>query len=106
MGTTIRVTRLRTGYRDRLRRYRVLVDGLTIGRLRRGESVEVPVSAGRHTVRVKIDWTGSPTEVVDVAEGTTESFECEPSGLARDGMWDLQEQGRYVTLRRLGAEGG
>jgi hypothetical protein len=63
---TIAVQRTDKPWPDRLRRYAVVIDGTVAGNLRRGESVEVPVPAGRHEVRLKIDWCSSPSVAVDV----------------------------------------
>ena len=54
-----------SGYADRIRKYRVLVDGTEVGRLGDGESLTVEVQPGPHTVQAKIDWCGS--RVLDLA---------------------------------------
>ena len=42
-----------------LRRYEVYVDGKRVGRLRRGELVNIPVAVGSHSVQVRISWCSS-----------------------------------------------
>ena len=76
---TIAITRRREGFVDRLRSYRILIDQKEAGRLRRGESFEIAVHPGRHAVRMKIDWTGSPTVDVDVGENERVALECGPN---------------------------
>ncbi len=71
------------GYRDRVRRYKVLVDGVERGALGEGEQIEVPVAPGAHTFRAAIDWTGSRTVPVEVRPGQTVRFSIEPNG----GVW-------------------
>ena len=63
------VRRVPGGYRDLLGGYRLEVDGVEAGRIRRGEQLELPVLAGRHGVRAAIDWTGSPVVEVEVLAG-------------------------------------
>ena len=51
-------------YPDRLRAYKVLVDGEVVGRLRAGQTIEVDVQPGLHVVQARIDWCRSaPLEV-------------------------------------------
>jgi hypothetical protein len=72
----IRVTRMGGMFRDFLRAYKLLVDGEVRGRVRPRKSVEVEVEPGPHEVRMKIDWTGSPTHTVDLRAGETAHFVC------------------------------
>ena len=44
---------------DALRAYKVVVDGETAGKVRRGKRVRVDVAPGQHEVWMKIDWTKS-----------------------------------------------
>lgn len=62
---SITITRGRA-FADGLRIYSVLVDDTRIGTLRQGEAFRCDVGAGRHEVRLAVDWCGSPTIVVDV----------------------------------------
>jgi len=50
-----------TGYADRLRSYRVMLDGKEIGRIGNGETKSFPVGPGQHELVVKIDWCSSTT---------------------------------------------
>jgi len=74
-NTVIRVTRTKS-YADRIRAYRVLVDGQEAARINAGQTVEIPVDAGAHSVVAKLDWCGSPTLHCDVHEGETVELEC------------------------------
>ena len=55
-----------TGWYARFRAYRVLIDGVVVGRIRPGETLWFPVARGDHRVRLKVDWTGSREVVVTV----------------------------------------
>ena len=41
-----------------------------------GQTVEVPVASGTHSIVVKVDWCGSPTRHVTIDAGETVLFEC------------------------------
>jgi len=62
----IEIQRKAVPWRDRVRAYRVLIDGEAVGKIGDGDTAEFEVSPGRHTVRLGIAWTGSPEVVVDV----------------------------------------
>ena len=47
------------GWTDKLRKYKILLDGVEIGRLGEGEKLTHQVSEGLHVIRAKIDWCGS-----------------------------------------------
>jgi hypothetical protein len=83
----ITVHRPRGGWRDFARSYRIEIDGELRGRLWRGQSMDVPVPAGRHVVRAAIDWTGSEDLDVDVGVGSCTRVRVEPSGRAWEALW-------------------
>jgi len=60
-NATIVLSRRRGGYRDILRSYLVTIDGKELAKIKRGQTVELPVTAGSHEVFVKIDWCRSPS---------------------------------------------
>jgi hypothetical protein len=55
MATGIKLSR-DAGYADRLRAYRVLVDGVEIGRIGNGETKSFETVTGRHQLAIRIDW--------------------------------------------------
>ncbi|MEV7216923.1 hypothetical protein AB0O31_28010 [Kitasatospora cineracea] len=77
-GSRLLVSRDRTRKRDKWRAYRVLVDGVVVGKVRRGGSVAVEVPTGRHMIQVKIDWCGSPKVLVTVGTGREYRMKCGP----------------------------
>jgi hypothetical protein len=50
----IRLTRGK-GYADRLRAYKVVLDGQPVDDIRAGEIKDVPVTSGHHTLQLKVD---------------------------------------------------
>lgn len=68
VGTLV-VERPPAKWRDRLRRYVILVDAEEVGRLTHGESLSVLLPPGPHTLQARIDWTGSEAIEIDVKGG-------------------------------------
>jgi hypothetical protein len=54
---------------DNLRKYRVDVDGRSVGVLAPDSSLTVDVEPGPHTCRARIDWSGSPTSSLEPTAG-------------------------------------
>ena len=95
---TIRRT---TSYADRLRAYKIVVDGAVAGTVQAGQPVTIPVTPGRHSLCMRIDWCGIPFEAL-TEESVT--FQC-GSSLAnwRDFMmffYVLFRPREYLWLRR------
>ncbi len=74
-NAVIRMTRTKS-YSDRIRAYRIEVDGIESARINAGETVEIPVYAGTHSVIAKIDWCSSPMLSCTVSAGETVELEC------------------------------
>lgn len=92
--TQITVSRT-TSYADRLRAYKVKVDGMVVGSVRARKSVTVPVSPGRHSLVLRIDWCGSEQIDFEIQPGEHVFFDC-GSSLAG---WRLLLAVFYITFR-------
>ena len=75
MATTISVSR-DSGYADRLRDYRFLLDGVEIGRVGNGGDRSFEVAAGRHQLMMKVDWGRSNIVSFEVGLDQTMKFRC------------------------------
>ena len=75
MPTTISVSR-DSGYADRLRDYRVPLDGAEIGRLGNGAAKTFEISSGQHQLMIKVDWGRSNLFAFDIGEGQSARFLC------------------------------
>jgi hypothetical protein len=95
-GSVISVSRRPGGWRDRLRRYRVMIDGQQVAWIKNGQQVDVPVTPGRHTVFLQISWARSPRLEVDAAPGQTVSLQCAPTNMPPVGPG----ADAYIDLRR------
>jgi hypothetical protein len=54
---------------NRLRRYDLLLDGKTVGKIKNDEIIELDISEGRHTLKGSIDWCTSNELDFNVSEG-------------------------------------
>jgi hypothetical protein len=79
-SATITLSRAKGGGRDLLRAYKVLIDDVQVAKIRRGQRLTLPVSAGQHTVRLTIDWTSSLPLELDLAPGASAELACAPAG--------------------------
>jgi hypothetical protein len=100
----LRVHRDFLAWKDRYRKYRVVLDGVEVARLRNGESTSLAVSPGGHTLRIKIDWCGSPEQAFHVGSGDEIDFCCwnaaslaKPFDQLAKLIWD---RNRYIALER------
>jgi hypothetical protein len=75
----ISVRRGENGYQDRFRAYRLIIDGQRAGKLKRGQSIQIGVEPGTHSVQMSIDWCSSKTLDVDVAVGARINLLCRPA---------------------------
>jgi len=73
------VRRIASRWTDRIRDYKIIVDGRTVARVGNGSEVAVTVEPGRHTVYMAIDWARSKSIEVDVAAEQTIHLECGPN---------------------------
>ncbi len=62
-------------FRDRLRAYKIVLDGGVVGSVRTGQKVEISVPPGKHRLYLKIDWCRS--NVIEFeSNGDNIEFEC------------------------------
>jgi hypothetical protein len=55
-SSSLIVVRDRRGWRDRARSYELVLDGVRVAKIRRGQRIELPISPGRHKVFMRINW--------------------------------------------------
>ena len=75
----VRVSRDDKPFPDRLRSYRVVLDGDTVGRVKRGETVTVQADVGQHELHLAIDWARSPSIELELAEDDERIIRCWPN---------------------------
>jgi hypothetical protein len=73
-GKIIRIKR-DSGYADRLRAYKVFLDGDVVGEIYNGQLFELKVIQGKHRLQLKIDWASS--NIVDFEMNDRDlEFQC------------------------------
>ena len=70
---TIRLKR-RSEYNNRMRDYKIFIDGQQVGTIANGESKDFPTTVGQHIVRAKVDWCSSPDISVIVNDNQTKNL--------------------------------
>ena len=65
-----------SGYADRLRKNRVLVDGQEIGRIGDSEEKTFEIAPGQHQLVVRVDWAKTPAVSFVATQGQTAKFSC------------------------------
>jgi len=48
-----------SGYADCFRAYKIILDDTEVAEIRNGETKQIPVSEGKHSLRIRIAWCGS-----------------------------------------------
>jgi hypothetical protein len=92
-STLITVKRAGGFWRDRRRRYVIMVDGRAVGRLREYEALSVEVSPGQHVIQVSIDHLRSQTLDVTIKASDTRRFTCSAGSINK-----RRRKLRYVQL--------
>ncbi len=83
---TIVLWRERGGYREMLRSYQVMVDGKVAAKIKRGQTVTLPIPAGPHVIFLQVDWCRSPNVEVDALPAQVIEMSCASAGGAVDGL--------------------
>lgn len=84
------------GYADRLRAYKVVLNGERIGEIRNGETKEFSICPGKHTLSLKIDWCGSDTAEFAVDREEKLAFQVKSNLRGKPGFLSLW----YVLFAR------
>lgn len=98
-SATIVLTRERRGYRDRFRSYAVIVDDAQVAKVKRGQTLRLPVSPGRHGIYLRIDWCRSPGVDVDASPGEIINMYCAPAGGVNESYDALVNRDLYIMLQ-------
>lgn len=63
-------------YRDKLRSYKIMIDGNCCDEIKCGEIKNINLDPGNHTIYLKIDWCRSNKIEFTISENETVEFEC------------------------------
>jgi len=75
MSASITISR-DSGWADRLRAYRIELDGVKLGTIDNGESKTFFIEPGSYQLVLKIDWCGSNTVAFNLPADGKALFEC------------------------------
>ena len=75
----LRLTR-ESVFANSLAKFSVAIDGKKVGTIADGDIVEFTLDPGSHSLRVRMNWTGSPSLTFSVDEGETLNYTCRPAG--------------------------
>jgi hypothetical protein len=73
------IQRIKSGWQDRARDYKVLIDGVKVAAVSNGAQIRVPVTDGEHVVQMAIDWCRSNSVRVNVLPDRSLNLECGPN---------------------------
>lgn len=90
------------GYADFMRAYRILVDDIEMGRIKRNSRLELTIPAGQHVIGAKIDWTCAAPIVIDAAPGGTVTAQVSNThGAMKSDYAVTVGRDTYLTLQEL-----
>lgn len=81
-------------YIDRLRSYKIIIDGKCYDKIKDGEIKNINIGPGNHTIYLTIDWCKSNKIDFNISENETIAFEC---GNSMNG-WRIIISLLYVTF--------
>ena len=97
-SATLVVQRPSQVWRDRWRSYVVLVDGVRVGKIRRGGEIVMPVAPGTHRVEARVDWTGSAPVEVMLHAGESAVLAILPAGGSAQALEQIGGRHGYLVL--------
>jgi len=95
----VSITIIREGdWSDKLRKWRILIDGQEVGQMRERGTFQYEIPSGRHELTMKVDWASSETLRFEIAPGEEVGFVCR-SG-RRFPLWRIRWN-RWIELERV-----
>ena len=77
--TRLVVRREKSAWQDRLRSYRIMVDGKEVGQVSNGAELTAQIEPGTHLLQLQIDFCCSNSLEINVSPGETKTLECGPN---------------------------
>ena len=92
----------RSGYADRIRAYKIFINGTEVGTIARNSVRDFEIPSGPVTIEARIDWGRSQPLTVEAKPGETIEIEVANRWGALLGLWAITFGFRsYLTLKRL-----
>ena len=83
------------------RPFEITVDGTVVGTVPPGETVEVPINAGHHTLRLREGHRVSPDHPFDATDGETIAFTCHGSWFVLIYLASFLKPDLGISLERM-----
>jgi hypothetical protein len=100
--SSIHIERERNGLTDSVRAYRILLDGVLVGEVKRGRSRTLVVERGHHELRLGVDFMRSPVLHLELATGEEARVRCWPNAKPPWNLyWLVFRRSRYIGIERL-----
>lgn len=100
MPGTLRLTREGIGIELRRGTFQVSLDGRPVATIERGDTVETPLEAGHHSLRVSAGRYSSPTRTFDSADGEAVTFRCHGAMMWPRYVASIVKPDLAISLRR------
>jgi hypothetical protein len=100
MSATLRLTHKSIGVEVRRARYDILVDGTAAGSVAMNEAIEIPIEAGRHTLKMRSGRNSSRTKTFDASDGEVVAFRCTGKNILPIFLLSFVLPSLAITLRR------
>jgi hypothetical protein len=94
----IRIRRHRAPWTDRLRAYKVRIDGEEVGEIYHGDERTFEVQSGRHEIQLAIDWGRSQPVVLELADEDEAQLLCHGRNPLLALFWITAGRSRYIVL--------
>lgn len=98
--STLRLTRKWGGATERDVDWQVALDDKVVGTIPRGETVELPIERGYHTLQVSSARHHSPRRSFQVADGEAVDFSCRAAAVWPLWVAALLKPDLWISLRR------
>jgi len=106
MAGRLRVSRL-PGLLDRFRKWDIVLDGEVAGRVANGQTADVLVECGTHSLRVGHRWWASPVRTFTLTDTKTVQYVCRPRPhpmiWVPYGVASLYRRDLFIVLERMPA---
>jgi hypothetical protein len=100
-GARIHLHRRRSKWADRIRAYKVTIDGQRVGAIRNGQHESYEVPPGQHVVQLQVDWARSQPWGVNLAAGQEAHLMCHARNPFTALYWMVVAADRYIGLEPI-----
>jgi hypothetical protein len=92
----------RSGFADRLRSYKIVINGMQVGTMANDTVLDLEVPSGPLTIQARLDWCRSRPLMIEAAPNQRIEIEVSNHWGALLGLWAITFGfGSYLTLKRL-----